>query len=86
MQNEHNNTNDNRIPARLGTLLAMKGIDITEHNAVRASGGGKCGAICLSLHTTGMEIMADEIRENINEHIVSNWNVYKVAYEFPYTD
>ena len=46
----------------------------------------KCGVKCVSLFTTGSEAMAGEIRDNVNEHIVSNWPIYKESYEFPYTE
>ena len=42
---------------------------------------------CVSIHTTGNEDNATEIRRNVNVHIVENWDkVYKNSYEFPYTE
>ena len=86
MKNEHVVKEENNIPKRLEKLLALKGIDIRQYRLIRVGGGGKCGANCVSLHTTGTEEMANEIRENTNEHIVSKWSVYKESFEFPYTE
>ena len=30
----------------------------------------------ISIYTTGSEVLAGEIRENVNEHIVRNWDIY----------
>ena len=50
----------------------------------RVGGGGQCGVNCMSLHTTGKEDQATEIRTNINEHIMENWEeIYKYFYNFP---
>ena len=75
------------IPERLGQMFKMKGIDIKKHRIRRVGGGGKCGVNCVSIHTTGNEDNATEIRRNVNVHIVENWDkVYKNSYEFPYTE
>ena len=86
MNTEHIVSEENKIPERLQSLLAMKGIDIKQYRLRRVGGGGNCGVKCVSLHTTGTEKMANKIRENVNEHIVRNWSVYKESYEFPYTE
>ena len=41
---------------------------------------------CISLHTTGSESLADEIRQNANENIVSLWDIHRDSYEIPYTE
>ena len=39
----------------------------------------------MSLHTTGTEELATEIRINANRYIIENWdNIYKDSFEFPY--
>ena len=86
IQRYHEIKQENKIPERLENLLRIKGININDHRLVRTGGGGKCGFNCVSLHTTGSEALADEIRQNSNEHIVSNWDKYKDSYEFPYTE
>ena len=78
---------ENQIPDRLDQMFKMKGIDIQTHKIIRVNGGGKCGVNCISIHTTGSEENATEIRKNTNEHIVENWDkVFKDSYEFPYTE
>ena len=63
-----------------------KGFDISQHKVRHVGGGGRCGANCISLHTTGTEEMAAEIVSNKNKHIVKNWeNIYKTSFQFPYT-
>ena len=44
---------ENRIPRRLAELLRVKGINIETNGVLRVGGGGKCGARCVSIHTTG---------------------------------
>ena len=63
---------EDKVPERLREMLSIKGIDINDHRLRRAGGGGTCGAKCVSLFTTGSEMMAVEIRDNVNNHIVSN--------------
>ena len=45
-----------------------------------------CGVNCVSIHSTGYELMGQEIRENVNAQIVQNWPIYRDSYEFPYTE
>ena len=82
----HEISQDSKIPERLGKLMSIKGLDINDHKLVRTGGGGKCGVNCISIHTTGSEALAVEIRQNVNKHIVSNWDKYKDSYEFPYKE
>ena len=68
-------------------MLKIKGICINEYMLRRVGGGGQCGVKCMSLHTTGKEDQATEIRTNVNEHIVEHWeDIYKDAYNFLYTE
>ena len=84
---EHNINDNSKIPERLGGLLSMKGISIQDHRLIHTSGGGLCGANSVSLHATGSEANAQDIRENVNQHLVNNWELlYKDSYEFPYTE
>ena len=83
---EHDIKSEDKVPERLSDMLSMRGICINDHRLRRAGGGGKCGVNCVSLFTTGSEDMAGEIRNNANEHIVSNWETYRNSYEFPYTE
>ena len=77
---------EEKIPAHLTNILKMKGINIHDYKLIRVGGGGKCGANCISLHTTGTENMAEDIAFNKNKHIVNNWDeIYKQSFEFPYT-
>ena len=46
---------EEKIPAHLTNILKMKGINIHDYKLIRVGGGGKCGANCISLHTTGTE-------------------------------
>ena len=55
---------DEVIPERFKKMLLLKGLDIKEHKLIRVGGGGKCGANCISLLTTGEEEMAGDIAEN----------------------
>ena len=65
----------------------MKGISINDHKLRHVGGGGRCGANCISLHTTGTEEMAAEIISNNNKHIIEDWeNIYKESFQFPYTE
>ena len=67
---------EDKIPERLNEYMLR-----------RVGGGGQCGVKCVSLHTTGKEDQATEIRTNVNEHIVEHWeDIYKDAYNFPYTE
>ena len=78
---------NNKIPNRFEKLLRIKGYDINDHIIQRVGGGGRCGVNCVSIHTTGNERQAKEIRINTNEHILENWeNIYKDSYEFPYIE
>ena len=67
---------ENLIPERLKKLLTIKGINISDNILVRTVGRGKCGVNRISIYTTGSEVLAGEIRENVNEHIVRNWDIY----------
>ena len=78
---------EDKIPERLKGMLKIKGVCINDYMLRRVGGGGQCGVNCVSLHTTGKEDQATEIRTNINEHIVENWEeIYKYFYNFPYTE
>ena len=78
---------EDKIPERLAGMLEFKGICINDHRLRRVGGGGQCGVNCVSLHTTGKEDQATEIRTNLNEHIVEHWDeIYKDSYNFPYTE
>ena len=63
---------EDKIPARLTKMLEFKGLDIKDNRVRRVGGGGKCGANCVSTHTTGMEEQSTEIRINANRHIIEN--------------
>ena len=77
----------NKIPQRFEKLLRLKGYNINDYMIQRVGGGGRCGVNCVSIHTTGNENQAMEIRINTNEHILENWeHIYKDSYEFPYTE
>ena len=66
-------------------MLQIKGIDIKDNRVRRVGGGGKCGANCVSIHTTGREELSTEIRVNCNRHIIENWDeIYKDSFVFPY--
>ena len=68
-------------------MLRLKGYDIKDHKLVNVGGGGKCGVNCVSLHTTGSQNQATEIRINTNEHIVEHWDeIYRESYTFPFTE
>ena len=54
-----------KIPDRLSQMFRMKGVDIKTKRIKRVGGGGKCGVNCVSIHTTGNEHNATEIRKNI---------------------
>ena len=86
IKSEHIVKDSKLIPERLETLLSMKGISIKEHRVIQAGGGGMCGVNCVSIHSTGYELMGQEIRENVNAQIVQNWPIYRDSYEFPYTE
>ena len=67
-------------------MLKIKGVNIEDHKIRHVGGGGKCGANCVSLFTTGTEELASEIRTNANRHIIENWdNIYKDSFNFPYS-
>ena len=70
IKSEHIVKDSKLIPERLETLLSMKGISIKEHRVIQAGGGGMCGVNCVSIHSTGYELMGQEIRENVNAQIV----------------
>ena len=76
---------ENQIPERLRNMLRYKGINIDCHCVIKVGGDGKCGAYCVSIHTTGSDKFATEIRTNINRHILENWEIYKDSFEYPYT-
>ena len=57
---------ENKIPERLGEIMRLQGMNIKTHGLIRVGGGGKCGANCISIHTTGNENLATDIRTNIN--------------------
>ena len=76
---------DIEVPKRLTNMFRLKGSNIDNLKVVRVGGGGKCGAKCLSIHTTGSEDSGTEIRTNINRHILEKWEIYCDSYEFPYT-
>ena len=76
---------ENVIPKRLENMLRLQGIKIHSHNVINVGGGGKCGAYFVSIHTTGSEESATEIRININRHIMENWEIYKDCFEYPHT-
>ena len=75
---------ENKIPRRLSELLRVKGINIEQYGVLRVGGDGKCGARCVSIHTTGTESCAGEIRTNVNRHIIEEWEIYQDSYEYPY--
>ena len=57
---------NDKIPEKYTTLFTQKGLNIQEYKIRRVGGGGKCGANCVSLHTTGTEQLATDIRINAN--------------------
>ena len=65
--------------------MRLQGMNIKDHGLIRVGGDGKCGANCISTHTTGNENLATEIRTNINRHILENWEVYQDSFELPHT-
>ena len=84
-ENECKTKEENKIPERLNNMLRLEGMNIKECGVIQVGGGGKCGAKCLSIHTTSTENVADEIRTNVNRHIIENWETYRDSSEFPYT-
>ena len=78
---------EEKIPPRLEGMLKIKVISIKEHKLKRVGGGGRCGANCISVQTTGSEYLAEDIAKNKNKHIVDNWeNIYRESFQFPYTE
>ena len=74
---------EKKMPERLTNMLKLKGINIKESGVLRVGGYGKCGAMCVSIHTTGNESCAGKIRTNVNWHIIKKWEIYKDSYEYP---
>ena len=65
-----NSKKKKKIPARLGEIMRLQGLNIKDYGLIRVCGGGKCGAKCPSVHTSGNENLASEIRINMNRHII----------------
>ena len=84
---EKSNKSDDicEINQRLENMLKFKGIKAANHKLIKVGGGGKCGANCVSIHITGSDKSATEIRTNINRHILENWEVYNECFEYPYS-
>ena len=85
---KHDNKEEKeKVPERFRKMFTLRGFNIDDFCLIHTGGGGKCGAICISLHITHNSNSAQNVRESINSYISENWDdKFKNSVEFPYIE
>ena len=69
------------IDDKFDMLFREVGLDIKEQAICKIKGDGACGSTCTGIRCHNDQTVGEQVRKNINQHLIDFWSFFKPAYK-----